>query len=143
MMMKKNSRGKMDTLELHKDKPVWTLDTIENDLQRLYDHFRNVDTQNQYLRAEIEKVRAEKYASEEMTKMKERYEEMRDDYFRGFPISKEEEKKINEWMRSLPPAGTGAIGGRFTYKFTPTSIGVIGTIVDGITGKEFNFQELL
>ena len=142
MIMKKNSRGKMDTLELHKDKPVWTLDTIENDLQRLYDHFRKADTQNQYLRAEIEKVRAEKYASEEMTKMKERYEEMRDDYFRGFPISKEEEKKIHEWMDSLPEAGSGAIGGRFTYKFTPTSIGVIGTVVDGITGKEFTFQEL-
>ena len=132
----------MEKLELKKDGPAWILDSVENDLQRLYDHFRSIDSQNRYLREEIARVKSEKYADEEMASMKEKYENMRNDYFRGFPISEKEDKKIHEWMDSLPEAGSGAIGGRFTYKFTPTSIGVIGTVIDGVTGKEFTFQEL-
>ena len=132
----------MDTLELRDDKPIWMLSDIKDTLQNLYDHYRNVNSENEYLRAEIEKVKAEKYAGEELAKMKVKYEEMRADYFRGFPISEEEQKKIDEWKDKLPKANSGAIGGRFTYEFVPTSIGVIGVIKDSVTGKEFNFQGL-
>ena len=74
--------------------------------------------------------------------MKEKYEKMKKAYFLGFPISEEEDKKIKEWIEKRPKCNEGAIGGRYTYQFTPTSIGVIGTIIDGMTGEKFTFQEL-
>lgn len=48
-----------------------------------------------------------------------------------FTIGGDELKTLNEWMRkkNLNKYG-GAIGGRFTYSFTPTSIGVAKTVTD-------------
>ena len=132
----------METLELKKDKPIWKLDTIENDFQRLYDHYRDVYNQNAYLRKENERIKSEAYKDEELSRMKEMYDGMRADYFRGFPISEKEEEKIHEWMDSLPEAASGAIGGRFSYSFTPPGIGVVGTVTDLITGQKFTFQGL-
>ena len=132
----------MDTLKLNKHDSIWIQDTIENDLQRLYDHYRDVYNRNEYLRNEVERVKSEKYAEEEMSKMREKYEKMHDEYFRGFPVSEEEEKKIKEWMDGLPKANSGPIGGRFKYEFTPTSIGTIASVVDTVTKERITFREL-
>jgi hypothetical protein len=37
----------------------------------------------------------------------------------------------------------GAIGGTWTYKFVPTSIGTIGTCICGKCQEEFTFQDLM
>jgi hypothetical protein len=77
--------------------------------------------------------------------MKSEYDKMKSDYYRGFPISEEEDKKINEWIENQQkknPGIGGVSGGRFTYKFTPTGLGTSGTIIDGFTGDKFTFQEL-
>ena len=133
-----------EKLEL-KDGTIWIMEDIKKTLQQVYDHYRNVCNQNDYLRKEIEKVKSEKYADEELSKMKEEYERMKKDYYRGFPISEEESKKIKEWMdkqMEKNPSTGGAIGGRFSYKFIPTGVGTVGTIIDGFTEDRFNFQDL-
>ena len=121
------------------------MDSIEKDLKRIYDHYRKVVNENEWLRKENERIKSEKYADAELSKMKEEYERMKKDYYRGFPISAEEDQKIQEWiegqMKKNPSIG-GAIGGRFHYEFLPTSIGVAGTIIDSFTDDKFNFQEL-
>ena len=133
-----------DKLNL-KEGGIWIMDSIENDLKRIYDHYRKVVNENEYLRKENERLKSEAYKDEELSKMKEKYEQMSKDYYRGFPISEEEDKKINEWiekqMEKVPGIG-GASGGRFTYQFTPTGLGTVGTIIDGFTGDKFTFQEL-
>lgn len=133
-----------DKLEL-KDGSIWIMEDIKKTLQQVYDHYRNVCRQNDYLRKEIEKVKSEKYADEELSKMKEKYDRMSKDYYRGFPISEKEDKKIKEWiegqMKKNPSIG-GAIGGRFRYEFIPTGVGTAGTIIDSFTEDRFNFQEL-
>ena len=133
-----------DKLEL-REGSIWILQDVKKVLQELYDHYRNVCNQNDYLRKEIEKVKSEKYADEEMSRMKSEYDKMKSDYYRGFPISEEENKKINEWIenqqKKVPGIG-GASGGRFTYQFTPTGLGTAGIIIDGFTGDKFTFQEL-
>lgn len=133
-----------EKLELKKD-TIWILDDIEKTLQQVYDHYRNVCNTNDYLRKEIEKVKSEKYTDKELSRLKSEYDKMKSDYYRGFPISEEEDKKINEWiekqMKKVPGIG-GASGGRFTYQFTPTGLGTAGTIIDGFTGDKFTFQEL-
>lgn len=134
-----------DKLELKEDRPMWLLNDIKADFQKLYDHYRWVSARIEHLEEENKRLKSDAYKDEELAKMKSEYDRMKEDYFRGFPISEEEHKKINEWideqMKKHPGIG-GAIGGRFTYEFLPTGIGTAGTIIDSFTGDKFNFQEL-
>ena len=133
-----------EKLEL-KDGNILIMEDIKKTLQQVYDHYRSVCNRNDYLKKEIEKVKSEKYAEEELSRLKSEYDKMKSDYYRGFPISEEEDKNIKEWIKNQQeknPGIGGATGGRFTYKFTPTGLGTVGTIIDGFTGDEFTFQEL-
>ena len=128
-----------------KDGNIWIMDDIKKTLQQVYDHYRIVCNRNNYLTKEIEKVKSEKYADEELSRLKSEYDKMKSDYYRGFPISEGEDKNIKEWIKNQQkknPGIGGAAGGRFTYKFTPTGLGTSGTIIDRFTGDEFTFQEL-
>ena len=133
-----------EKLEL-KDSNILIMEDIKKTLQQVYDHYRSVCNRNDYLKKEIEKVKSEKYADEELSRLKSEYDRMKSDYYRGFPISEEEDKNIKEWIKSQQeknPGIGGAAGGRFTYKFIPTGLGISGTIIDSFTGDEFTFQEL-
>ena len=132
-----------EKLEL-KDGNIWIMEDIKKTLQQVYDHYRSVCNRNDYLTKEIEKVKSEKYADEELSRLRSEYDKMKSDYYRGFPISDEEDKNIKEWKKNQQKKnpGIGGAGGRFTYKFTPTGLGTVGTIIDGFTGDEFTFQEL-
>lgn len=46
-----------------------------------------------------------------------------------FVLSEEQEKKLSEWKATLPRPPANAIGGAFTYCFTPTSLGVIANVI--------------
>lgn len=132
-----------DKLELS-DGSICIMQDIKKVLQELYDHYRSVVNRNEWLQEENNKLKSDAYKDEELKKMKERYDSMKDGYYRGFPISEEENKKINEWINKISkeyPANEGAIGGRFTYEFIPTGVGTYGKIIDSISGKSFSFQE--
>ena len=130
-------------LDLKKDEPVWILESIEEDLKRVYGHFRSITDENEWLRKKNEELKSEAYKDEELLKLKTEYDSMKEDYYRGFPITKKEESKINEWVSKLPVANIGAIGGRFKYVFYPTSIGTTAKIVDSVTGQELTFRDLI
>lgn len=136
-----------EKLELKNDKPIWLNKKIEEVLQEIYDHYRAINSRNEYLLKEIAKVKEETYKDNELAEMKNKYDEMLADYHRGFAITKEESKKITEWMKEITKDEDfqtkvgGAIGGRFKYEFIPTSIGVIGTVIDTFTNKKLTFQE--
>lgn len=82
------------------------------------------------------------YTNDEIIKLKEEINRLKDDNKYGFSISSEEHLKIDEWKKSKEKIDTGAISGRYEYLFIPTSIGVIGKIIDPITNDEFTFREL-
>ena len=59
-----------------------------------------------------------------------------EDYHRGFPISKDEAKKIAEWKKKHDEEihGNsnhyhGAVGGGYTYEFYPTGLGTFGKCI--------------
>ena len=133
-----------DKLEL-KDGTIWINQDIKKVLQELYDHYRAIQNSNEYLRSELERVKADKFKDEELSKMKKDYNRMKDEYYRGFPISEVESQKISNWMdeqMKKNPSSGGAIGGRFRYEFIPTGIGTIGIVEDIFTKDKLTFQDL-
>lgn len=113
-----------------------------------------LEYQNKRLSEENSRLKNENYKDEELSKMKAQLEKMQQDYYRGFPISEEEQKSIREWVdkhdKEVHHARTlgdklklgGCCGGRYSYHFVPTSIGTIGTVKCSC-GAEFTFQDLV
>lgn len=65
-------------------------------------------------------------------------------YARGIEVQKEqypepEEHMVWCWEEGFPY--TGAIGGQFTFSFTPTSIGVIVVVKDALTGEKIDLTD--
>ena len=112
-----------------------------------------LEYQNRRLNEENCRLKNENYKNEELSGMRQQLEKMQKDYYRGFPISEEEQKSIREWMdkhdeevhncRTLKDKlrRGGCVGGTYKYEFVPTSIGTVGTVKCSC-GAEFTFQEI-
>ena len=59
----------------------------------LKDKFMRQEEKIEHLEEEIKKLKDENWKDNELQSMKEQYDKMREDYYRGFPISKEEKEK--------------------------------------------------
>ncbi len=54
-----------------------------------------------------------------------------------FTIDDAQEKKLNDWLKTKDlHKYSGTIGGRFSYTFTPTSLGVIVQVSDSLEQKD-------
>ena len=98
-------------------------------------------------REEINFLKNKYDENEEIKELKRRLREESYKNLNGFPITEEEVKAIEEWKVKHEKEAhngssyAGAIGGRYSYHFVPTSIGTSGTI-KCICGAEFEFQEI-
>lgn len=113
-----------------------------------------LEIKNANLIKENKQLKEQNYKDKELTKMKDRLSHMEADYYRGFPISEDEQKSIQEWMDQHDQEAHncytlddklrrgGCIGGTYKYEFIPTSIGVIGTVKCSC-GASFTFQDLV
>ena len=115
-------------------------DSIENILQSLKEKFFRQEKEIERLRLENAKLKNGIWQEEEMAWLKAEYDRMKEEYHRGFSISKEEKAMINEFINQHK-GYYGAIGGGFSYQFIPTSIGIIGTIIAS-NGDKLVFREL-
>ena len=110
---------------------------IVNDLLK---RLRQLELSVESLKKENAELKSEHYKDEQLSNMKDKLNKMKKDYYRGFPISEEEEEQINKFQDKYMKY-YGAIGGAFTYKFTPTSIGIAGEVI-APNGESFTFKEL-
>ena len=110
---------------------------IVNDLLK---RLRQLELSVESLKKENAELKSEHYKDEQLSNMKDKLNRMEKDYYRGFPISEEEEEQINKFQDKYRKY-YGAIGGAFTYKFTPTSIGVIGEVI-APNSESFVFKDL-
>lgn len=108
---------------------------------------RHVQGQNNVLKAENEKLKSEHYKDAEIQRLLVEVENWKKRINGSFEISEDECLAINEWKekhileKHNGNKYAGAIGGRFKYIFTPTSIGEIGEI-ECSCGEKFCFKDL-
>jgi hypothetical protein len=59
-----------------------------------------------------------------------------------FSLDESQKKKLDEWVatKDLSAYG-GAIGGRFTYCFTQTSLGEIVQVIDGLDNTKIDLTD--
>ena len=107
---------------------------------QLVEQFERQERRIKYLQEENRKLKEGVWEKEEVARLKRDYERMREKYYLGFPITPEQDAKIKEWKKKYKGQHFGAIGGAFTYHFTPTSVGTFATIV-GPDGDKLEFQE--
>lgn len=111
---------------------------IVNDLLK---RLRQLELSVKNLRKENAELKSEHYKDEQLSDMKDKLNKMKNDYYRGFPITEDEKKQIDTFINKYRGKNFGAIGGAFTYKFTPTSIGIAGEVI-APNGESFTFKEL-
>lgn len=57
-----------------------------------------------------------------------------------FILTAKQNKKLSEWLKE-PNQYCGAIGGRLTYSFTPTSIGLLVEVTDNLTKEKLDLTD--
>lgn len=114
---------------------------------------KNNEDTIEYLRKENKRLKEENYKDDELQKMKTQLEKMKADYWRGFPITENEKKAIEEWKKKheeevhglttdkMRLRAQGISGGRYSYHFVPTTIGTSG-VIRCSCGAEFEFREI-
>lgn len=114
---------------------------IEKIAEELITVFKDQAEQNRRLREANAELKSETYAQDEVARMQAKYDEMKADYYRGFPISAKESAAIQEWQeqhtinkhnaRTLEQKMKleGVSGGRWEYRFVPTAIGTFGCCI--------------
>ena len=127
------------------------IDTFAEDIK---DELKRKDMTLKYLELQNRELYDEHYKDNEMQQMLNELNKMKDDYYRGFPISEEEDKNIKEWIdnheRDVHGCYTledkinrgGCCGGTYTYEFVPTSIGTVGTVRCNC-GAKYTFQNMV
>ena len=102
----------------------------------LKEYIEYLERENNKLSEENKKLKDEHYKDEELQTMKDKVDEANQKLYeverRSFGLTEDEQKQVDEFI-SQHSHYFGAIGGGFTYTFTPTSIGEIGkvTCADG------------
>lgn len=101
--------------------------------------YHDKDTRIKYLEQKVKELEDEKWKDVELQELKKKNE----DYYRGFPISPDENEKLAHWQnehtKNIHNAVTleqvlrleGVSGGRWVYEFTPTAIGTFGSCICG------------
>ena len=112
---------------------------IEDICQDLKALVEDLQDEKQYLQDKLDTISSEKWRDEELQKLKEERDRIRQDSYRGFPISEKEMKAIKEWQYNHDVEQHGlltetdrlrskeAIGGSYAFDFVGTSIGTFGS----------------
>jgi hypothetical protein len=61
----------------------------------------------------------------------------------AFSLDEKQVEAIDKWIKELSKdkSYTGAIGGRFRYSFTPTTLGLVVKITDLVSNKELDVTD--
>ena len=130
-------------------KKVYVTDEYENKVRS----FTNTLVYSIIKNGIYKELKDNNYKDKQLQEMQDRLDRMTKEYNRGFPISEDEQKVIDEWKvkhkAEVHSATTSnyrsefecVCGGNYLYQFIPTSIGVAGVITCSC-GAKFEFQHI-
>ena len=120
---------------------------VEDKIEDLKQVLLSLTHNNNRLQCKFNELYDEKWADTTLQNMKNELEQTKQDMHRGFPITKVEEKKINNWIlkhdeevHCNPKHYHGVSGGGYEYTFHPTGLGIIGYCICSIC-KSHAIQE--
>ena len=125
-------------------KTIYPINECLENLKNLYE----------YQKAQIEKLAeknaelsAEGWKDKELEDMRRQVKEAKSELHNGFGIEPDMKKAVEDWQREHIKVRhghhtSGAIGGQFTYTFSPTSIGVFGTCTCSICQRKIDKEVL-
>lgn len=127
------------------DGRLLSIDDVFNNVNKLKDFILRLKNQRDRAWKELKEYNKDV----EIQKLQDEIDELknRKNKEMAFVITPEEQEMINDWIEEHTNEVhkgylyTGPIGGSFTYKFIPTSIGDIGEVVCSC-GEKFCFREL-
>lgn len=128
------------------------VEPVDKCMKMLQCRFEDQEKTISRLRGQIKELTDSQYKDKELQKMKIELEKMQREYNRGFTITDKNWEAIEAWkekhdrevhgLTECDERIGGAIGGRYTFEFTPCTIGTIGTMKCGNCGEKFIFGEL-
>ena len=113
--------------------------TFDELLEMLKAKYERLKLHKERVEKENEEHRNKTYEIGYVSKLREENKRLKEDYYRGFPISKKEKEAINKWKTEHYKT-CNRIGG-CSYHFYPTDLGVAG-VVQCSCGAKFEFQEI-
>lgn len=113
---------------------------ISRQLKEIEEEYNNLKERNMNLQKENDRLKSEHYKDLELTALKDKCDKFEKDLLRGFPISEEEQEKINKWYDFHKMENPEREHGYLEYRFTPTEVGTFGDVVCSC-GVQFTFQE--
>lgn len=131
------------TVELVKQDVSKTVDTlmgVQDKIDKMYELITRLEEENKQLKDEH-------YKDAELAECKDTIDILRKLLDYSFSIPEEEYEAIKKWQEQHEidkhngVMAHGVCGGRYTYCFTPTSIGTVGTVKCSC-GEEFTFSEI-
>lgn len=127
---------------------------VEECVKSILSRIESYEDTIERLREENKKLKDEVWKDEELQNMKERLDEMKANYRRGFNITEKEYADIREWKEKHEKEvhgletplqrmnAHGAVGGGYSYTFYPTAIGCSGIVKCDACGEEFEFSHI-
>lgn len=109
------------------------VDPFEDAIKSIRTRYAKLEEENRRLVKKNQELRDGVFATDYVKKALAEAEKIRNEFRMGFPMTEEEVYKAQEWIKTHdkeehPHQSAGAIGGRYTYEFTPTSIGVLCSV---------------
>lgn len=113
--------------------------TLDELLEMIKNKYKHLELHKERVEKENEQHRNKIYEKDYVFKLREENKRLREDYFRGFSISKEQKESIEKWADEHYKTCKYNVG--YGYHFYPTPLGVSG-VVQCSCGEKFEFQEI-
>ena len=115
---------------LDENKKVVKVETFDDAMNSIKLRYQSLQDIIEKLLKENQELRSGVFATNYVQEALANAEKIRNEYRLGFPMTEEEVQKAEKWMKEHTESAHkgesfGAIGGQYTYEFTPTSIGVL------------------
>lgn len=114
------------------------IELVENSIEDLKQILLSMVHDTARLQFKFNELYDEKWSDTTLQNIKQELEQVKQDMHRGFPIDKNDNEKINQWMKkhdteihNNPNQYHGCSGGGYEFSFVPTGLGTIGYCICG------------